>query len=66
MWCDVDSLHKLEFDRMHSREHLLDHLAYMGSNAMLAGRRYVDGVGTLPPFFMFYDMASLDPLTDPR
>ncbi len=64
MWNDVEPLHKFEFNVMHARNHLLDHLAYLGENAILSGRRYVDGIGTLPPFFMFYDMATLDVLTD--
>jgi len=65
MWCGVDPLHEREFDRIHARDHLRAHLAYLGEDAILSGRRYVDGIGDLPRFFMLYDMASLEPLTAP-
>ncbi|MBB6469091.1 hypothetical protein HNQ96_004980 [Aminobacter lissarensis] len=64
MWNDVEPQKKFDFNFMHSRNHLLDHLAYLGENGILEGRRYVDGNGTLPPFFMLYDMRSLSILVD--
>jgi hypothetical protein len=53
-----------EFELMHARSHMLAHLAYLGSDGNLAARRHSQGIGTLPSYFTFYDMKSLDVLTD--
>ncbi|QRM33179.1 hypothetical protein [Microvirga sp. VF16] len=64
MWNGMDPSHLPEFNLMHARNHTLDHVRYLGPNGILSVRRHCDGVGSLPPFFSFYDMSSLDILTD--
>ncbi|QRM32644.1 hypothetical protein [Microvirga sp. VF16] len=53
-----------EFNLMHARNHMLDHVRYLGPNGILSVRRHYDGVGSLPPFFSFCDISSLEILTD--
>lgn len=65
MWNGMDPQHMLAFELMHARSHMPAHVAYLGPHGILAARRYGQGAGTLPPFFTFYDMRSLDVLTDP-
>jgi hypothetical protein len=64
MWNGMDPAYVPEFELMHARSHMLAHVAYLGSDGILAARRHGHGVGTLPSFFTFYDMKSLDVLTD--
>ena len=63
MWNGMGPRHIPEFETMHAREHLAAHVAYLGPDAILAGRRHSGGVGSLPPFFTCYDMRALDVLT---
>ncbi len=53
------------FQLAHARDHLADHLGYLGENGILWARRHNRGVGTLPPNFALYGMADLSRLTDP-
>jgi hypothetical protein len=66
MWNGMLPAHMPEFDLMHARNHMLDHVRYLGPNGILSVRRHGDGVGTLPSFFSFYDMSSIDVLTAPE
>ncbi|WP_332684056.1 hypothetical protein [Bosea sp. (in: a-proteobacteria)] len=50
---------------MHARDHLGEHLSYLGEGGILWARRHGEGQGTLPPFFAFYAMGSLERLTAP-
>ena len=52
------------FELAHARDHLADHLGYLGPDGILWARRHHRGKGTLPPYFAFYGMSSLDVLTD--
>ena len=65
MWNGMDPAHMPEFELMHARNHMPAHVGYLGDGGILAARRHGSGVGALPPFFTFYDMRSLDVLTDP-
>ena len=49
-----------DYEAWHSREHIPERLTIPG---ILAGRRYVDGKGPLPPYFTFYPLESLDVLS---
>ena len=64
MWNNIDPGMAPGFDLMHARHHMLDHLAYLGEDAILSARRHTDGYGTLPRYFTFYDMSRLSVLTD--
>jgi len=66
MWNGVDPAHMPEFDLMHARNHMAAHVAYLGEGGILAARRHADGAGSLPPFFTFYDMRTLDVLVAPQ
>jgi hypothetical protein len=65
MWHGIAPEVAPDLSLMHTRDHLAEHLAYLGPQGILWARRHEDGQSTLPPFFAFYGMASLKPLTDP-
>ncbi|WP_332699027.1 hypothetical protein [Bosea sp. (in: a-proteobacteria)] len=65
MWNDIAPGFAEEFELMHARDHLGEHLSYLGEAGILWARRHGEGEGSLPPFFAFYAMASLDRLTAP-
>jgi hypothetical protein len=65
MWAGIAPEMAEAFELMHARDHLGEHLAYLGESGILWARRYADGQGELPPSFAFYGMASLDRLTEP-
>lgn len=65
MWNGMAPDHARDFALMHTRDHLGEHLAYLGEGGILWARRHGGGLGDLPPNFAFYGMASLDRLIDP-
>lgn len=65
MWNGIAPAMAEAFALMHTRDHLGEHLSYLGEDGILFARRFGEGQGTLPPFFAFYAMASLDRLTAP-
>jgi hypothetical protein len=65
LWIGVESEIAEDFQLAHSRDHLADHMSYLGPGGILWARRYTGGVGTLPPNFAFYGMAGLSRLIDP-
>ena len=66
MWNGMDPSHVPQFDLMHARNHMGAHIRYLGEGGILSARRHGGGVGSLPPFFTFYDMRTLDVLTAPE
>lgn len=66
MWNGMDPAWVPEFDLMHARNHMAAHVGYLGERSILSARRHSSGVGSLPPFFTFYDMDTLDILTAPE
>lgn len=66
MWNGMDPAHVPQFDLMHARNHMGAHIRYLGEGGILAARRHGGGLGSLPPFFTFYDMRTLDVLTAPE
>lgn len=65
MWNGIAPAMAETFALMHARDHLGEHLSYLGQDGILWARRHGEGQGTLPPFFTWYAMASLDRLTAP-
>jgi hypothetical protein len=65
MWTGVAPAVAPAFELMHARDHLGEHLTYLGEGGILWARRYGEGQGALPPSFAFYGMADLDRLTGP-
>lgn len=65
MWNGMAPEHAAEFPLMHARDHIGEHMAYLGRDGIRWVRRFADGHGSLPPNFVFYGMPSLDPLVDP-
>lgn len=65
MWAGIAPDMAAAFELMHARDHLAEHLAYLGEGGILWARRYGEGQGVLPPNFAFYGMRDLDRLTGP-
>ncbi|TQI73983.1 hypothetical protein FHT98_1721 [Bosea sp. AK1] len=65
MWAGIAPDVAAAFELMHARDHLAEHLAYLGEGGILWARRYGEGQGILPPNFAFYGMRDLDRLTGP-
>ncbi|WP_439498168.1 hypothetical protein [Bosea sp. (in: a-proteobacteria)] len=65
MWNGIAPEFAERFALMHARDHLGEHLSYLGEEGILWARRHGEGQGALPPFFAFYAMASLDRLVAP-
>ncbi len=65
LWIGVENEIAEEFQLAHARDHLADHMSYLGPGGILWARRHTGGIGTLPPNFAFYGMADLLRLTDP-
>jgi len=66
MWNGMDPAHVPQFDLMHARNHMGAHIGYLGEAGILGARRHAGGLGSLPPFFTFYDMRTVDVLTAPE
>jgi hypothetical protein len=65
MWNGIAPEQAEAFALMHTRDHLAEHLSYLGPDGILFGRRHGDGRGTLPPNFAFYALTRLERLTEP-
>jgi hypothetical protein len=65
LWIGVENEIAEDFQLAHARDHLADHMSYLGPGGILWARRNTGGVGTLPPNFAFYGMADLSRLIDP-
>lgn len=64
MWNDISARFKREFALMHTRDHVPEHMSYLGPDGMQWARRYIDGQGNMPSYFTFYGMPSLRVLSD--
>ncbi|MDR5802716.1 MULTISPECIES: hypothetical protein [unclassified Caballeronia] len=66
MWNDIPPAYGREFALMHTRDHVPEHMAYLGDDGIRWARRCIDGQGDMPRFFTFYGLTSLDVLTDEK
>ncbi len=64
MWNGIAPEAAEDFALMHTRDHLGEHLGYLGAGGILSARRFGEGLGSLPPYFAFYQMAALDRLKE--
>jgi hypothetical protein len=66
MWNDLPPAYGGEFALMHTRDHVPEHLAYLGDDGIRWARRCIDGQGDMPRCFTFYGFTTLDVLTDAK
>ena len=64
MWNNISPRLGGEFPLMHTRDHVPEHMSYLGADGMQWARRYADGQGDMPRFFTFYGMPDLSVLSD--
>ena len=62
MWNGIAPEHARSFALMHTRDHLAEHVAYLGEDGFSWARRFCAGLGSLPPNFAWYAIPSLSRL----
>ncbi len=61
LWHNVPAAIDEEYNLVHTREHVPDYVANaIGRGGIEYGRRYNEGDGTLPRYFMFYPTGDID------
>jgi hypothetical protein len=66
MWNGIAPEAAAEFPLMHARDHIGEHLSYLGPGGIQWARRFGTGQGNLPPYFAMYAMPTLEALVDPQ
>jgi hypothetical protein len=66
MWNDIPPAYGHEFALMHTRDHVPEHMAYLGDDGIRWARRCIDGQGDMPRNFTFYGFTTLNVLTDAK